>query len=138
MFLKGTWVFFHNCQNAPQILNQIEGLLNEASSNNKLNQSFRLWVSMLQIDNGPPTSLMLNSIRVLMSPPLTMRDNIIRAFSLFEGDSMKISAKAEWPAFLHNLCYLHSCFKLRLRYAKCGWNVPSILKFTSEELTVAY
>lgn len=69
---------------------------------------------------------------------MTMKENIVRSFSWIDLDILKSSSKPEWPALLHNLCYLHSCLKLRSRYMRCGWNLPYSLQFTTEEFIVSF
>ena len=127
-------MLLHNCQNAPQLLNQLETIIND--NTNSINQNFRCWISLLQSDTVPPSSLMLNSVKSLISPPTTMKENMIRGFSWVDHDLLRTASKSEWPALLHNICYLHSCLKLRSRYSKCGWNIPYSLDFTTEELLV--
>ncbi len=127
----------NNCQNAPHLLNQLETIIHESVSHKTLNQSFRCWISLLQTDAIPPSSLMLNSVKALINPPTTMKENIVRAFSWVDHDLFKVSAKSEWAGLLHNICYLHSCLKLRTRYPRCGWNMPHSLNFTTEELIVS-
>ena len=53
---------------------------------------------------------------------------MLRSFNWFafkEADILKQSAKPEWPAFLHNLAYLHGAIRLRARFGRGGWNVPT-------------
>ena len=90
---------------------------------------------MLQEDDKPPTSLMLNSVRAYVNPALTFRENMLRSFNSIEG--IKTSNKPEWSILLHNLCYFHSCMKLRSRFIRCGWNCPSSLQFSTEEFLEA-
>ena len=129
-------MLLHCCQNAPQLLNQLETIINENSST--INQNFRCWISLQQSDTTPPSSLMLNSVKTLITPPTTMKENMVRAFSWVDQDLLRTASKSEWSALLHNICYLHSCFKLRSRYSKCGWNSPYSLDFTTEELLVKF
>jgi hypothetical protein len=126
---EGSWVLLLNCQNSVKLLNQIENTLQE----NDMDPNFRCWVALKQKLNDVPSSLMLNSIRAFVSSPLTMKENIVRAFNLIESEQFKVSNKVEWPILLHNLAYFHSCLKLRLRYTRYGWNMPSTLTFTTEE-----
>ncbi|CAF0814844.1 unnamed protein product, partial [Brachionus calyciflorus] len=129
---EGSWVLLLNCHNSSKVLNQIESLLVDSTHKN-LDSNFRCWISLLQSDNKPPTSLMLNSVRAFIGPALTVKENIIRSFSWIDSEQVKISNKPEWPILLHNLCYFHSCLKLRSRYTRCGWNSPYTLNFTTEE-----
>ena len=121
----------HNCHNSPNILSKIETIISNGSKN--LDSNFRCWLTLLQDDTQPPTSLMLNSVRAYVNPPLTFRENMLKCFSWIDSDTAKISNKSEWPILLHNLCFFHSCLKLRSRFTKCGWNSPMCLQFSTEE-----
>lgn len=128
-----------NCHNSPNILFQIESIVHDHSSNNKtIDPNFRFWISILQNEKNPPTSLMLNSVRVFIGPAITMKESIIRSFNWIDADQIKLSNKPEWPILLHNLCYFHSCLRLRSRYYRCGWNSPHSLNFTTEEFLVNF
>lgn len=39
-----------------------------------------------------------------------------------DSDLLRVSARQEWPAVLHNICMLHSLVRLRTRYGLTGWN----------------
>ena len=120
----GTWILLENCQYTPHVLVQIESILNESS----VNPGFRCWLSMMQTDNSwseIPSSLFVNSIRGLVCTPTTMKENMIRSFACINQETLRLSSKPEWQPLLHNLAYLHASLKLRARYSKCGWNVPS-------------
>ena len=132
---EGTWLLLRNFHSSPNILNQIESIVNESANHKTLNQNFRCWISLQQTQK-PPSSLMLNSIRVFISQPQTMKENIMRSFSWIDSDQAKLSNKPEWPILLHNIIYFHSCLRLRSRYYRCGWNSPSSLNFTTEEFLV--
>ena len=59
-----------------------------------------------------------------------MKDTMVRSLqwiSWQDPDIMKRNSRLEWPALLHNLCYLHSAIKLRARIGRGGWNDPSAL-----------
>jgi hypothetical protein len=118
------------------MLNQIESAISEAHNQIKLDSNFRCWITLLQEDKKPPTSLMLNSARLFISPATSIKENMVRSFSWIDADQVKVSNKSEWPILLHNLCYFHSCLKLRSRYLRSGWNSPSSLQFSSEEFLV--
>lgn len=92
---------------------------------------------MQQDDSKPATSLMLNSVRAFINPPLTFRENMLKSFSYVDNDTAKVSNKSEWSIMLHNLCYFHSCLKLRSRFSRCGWHCPSSLQFSTEEFLEA-
>jgi len=76
---------------------------------------------------------MLNSIRAFVSSPVTFRENMLKSFTSIDANIAKVSNKIEWPILLHNLCFFHSCLKLRQRYIRCGWNSAECLQFSSEE-----
>ena len=134
----GTWVLLHNCHNSISILNQIESVIQESVNQKKLNSNFRCWISLLKSEiEQKPIAIMFNSIRVFIDSPLTMKENMTRCLNWIEVDQFKaVSNKQEWPILVHNLCYYHSCLKLRNRFTRCGWNAPTTLNFTTEEFLV--
>ena len=91
---------------------------------------------MLQDARQPPSSLVMQSVRAHVAPSVSMKENMVRSFAWIEPDQLKSSNKPEWPVLLHNLCYFHSCLRLRLRYTKCGWNEATTLNFNTEEFLV--
>lgn len=101
-----------------------------------MDPNFRCWISLFQSDTKPPTSLMLNSVRAFIGPALTFKENIVKSFSWIDSEQLKISSRPEWTILLHNLCYFHSCLKLRNRYTRCGWNSPFTINFSTEEFLV--
>lgn len=56
-----------------------------------------------------------------------MKESLVRAFGMIDSEVLKCSGRAEWPAMLHNLCYIHSAIKLRARFHKAGLNAPNDL-----------
>lgn len=52
---------------------------------------------------------------------------MVRVFNYIDADTLKQCQRPEWPALLHNLCYLHGAVRLRARYGRGGWNVPQSL-----------
>jgi dynein heavy chain len=54
----------------------------------------------------------------------TMKDNLVRAFSTMDPELLRQNNRSEWPALLHNVCYLHAAIKLRARFGRGGWNCP--------------
>ena len=120
------------------MLNQVESSLTEAAGQDSLDANLRCWISMLQDEKKPPSSLMLNSVRVFIAPPQSIKENMLRSFSWIDSDQVRLSNKSEWPILLHNLTYFHSCLKLRSRYVRCGWNSPYSLQFSLEEFLVIW
>ena len=50
---------------------------------------------------------------------------MVRAFSSMDSELLKQNSRSEWPALLHNICYLHAAIKLRGRFQRGGWNCPA-------------
>lgn len=136
----------HNCQNYSQkTLNYIESILIENSSHSNLNLTFRCWISFRQhnilqknMTDAVWSSLEDDSIRAFLGSPLTMKECMVRSLSWIDSDLIKSSTKPEWPVLLHNLCFFHSCLRLRTRYSRCGWNSPLTLNFATEEFLVNF
>ena len=55
-----------------------------------------------------------------------MKDSLVRSMSWMEPDILKQANRSDtqWPAMLHNLCYLHAAIQLRARFGQGGWNLP--------------
>lgn len=134
----------HNCQNYSQKqLNKIESLIVENSLHLNVNPNFRCWISLQQHQDLQSTkkdavwsSLEDDSIRAFVGSPITMKESMVNSFSWVDSDLTKSSNKPEWTVLLHNLCFFHSCLRLRCRYLRCGWNSPLTLNFTTEEFLV--
>jgi len=133
----GTWLLLHNCHNSNALLNQIETILADANHYNKAHPNFRCWITLVQDQYKPPSSLILNSVRVYVAPAVTTKENILRAFNWIDSDQVRLSNKSEWPILLHNLCFFHASLNLRSRYIRCGWNSPTGLQFSTEEFLEA-
>ncbi|KAL5010133.1 hypothetical protein ScPMuIL_012438 [Solemya velum] len=116
---EGLWLLLHNAHNAPHMLNNLEAIFGEQTN---VDPQFRLWVSAQTHPNNLPVTLLQNSAKAVIDTPKTMKDNLIRSFSLFEPDILRQSYRTEWPLMLHNLCYLHSAIQLRTRFGRGGWN----------------
>ena len=67
-----------------------------------------------------------------------MKEAMTRAFSLIDNELLRHSSKPEWVPLLHNLCYLHCVLNLRTRFARAGWDIPTLTTFTNVELTSAF
>lgn len=130
---EGSWIILHNLHNSTSMLNQIESVISECSAQQKLNSNFRCWITLLQNERRPPSSLILNSVRAFVAPAMTFKENIQRVFSYIDTETVKTSNKSEWAILLHNLCFFHGSLNLRSRYTRCGWNSPSTLQFSLEE-----
>ncbi|GFN75495.1 dynein beta chain, ciliary [Plakobranchus ocellatus] len=119
---EGTWILLHNSHNCPHLLNALEAILAEGSQ--QCDSNFRLWVSYHITATSVPIRLVQNSLRVFVDSPKIMKDSLVRNMSWMEPDVLKQSNRPEWPAMLHNLCYLHAAVHLRARFNTGGWNCP--------------
>ena len=62
----------------------------------------------------------------------------MRAFSTVSEGSLKASARPDWPALLHNLCFLHCSIRLRATFGQNGFCSPSdMLKIGLGALLIA-
>lgn len=122
---EGQWVLLHNAHNCPHLLNAVETVLAEcAPPNLSPEHTFRLWISSKVVPEVLPVRLLQNSVKVVISSPKVMKDSLCRSMSWMEPDILKQSNRPEWPAMLHNLCYLHATIQLRARFGQGGWNCP--------------
>ncbi|XP_023932050.1 dynein heavy chain 8, axonemal-like [Lingula anatina] len=130
---EGLWVLLHNAHNSPHLLQNIEAILEE--NLDTMDPQFRCWISVQAGHPNVPVRILQNTVKVLVDSPKIMKDNLIRAFSWVDADILKQSSRPEWPAFLHNICYLHGTIRLRARFGKGGWNNhEDFLKIGNNEL----
>ena len=70
----------------------------------------------------------------------TIKDTLQRSFNWISNtdpDILRYATRPEWPAVIHNLCYLHGALHLRARFGRGGWNQPNdFLQIGNMELTV--
>ena len=52
-------------------------------------------LAVLQDEKKPPSSLMLNSVRVFIAPPQSIKENMLRSFSWIDADQVKLSNKSD-------------------------------------------
>ncbi|XP_076466964.1 uncharacterized protein LOC143298129 [Babylonia areolata] len=137
--VEGQWVLLHNAHNCPHLLNALESLLAEvAPSIPQTDQTFRLWITSKAVPEVLPVRLIQNSVKIIINSPKVMKDSLVRSMSWMEGDILKQSGRGEWPAMLHNLCFLHAALQLRARYGQGGWNLPQdFLNISFRELQEA-
>ncbi|XP_070190368.1 uncharacterized protein [Littorina saxatilis] len=124
---EGQWVLLHNAHNCPHLLNAMESLLADcAPSGLQSDNTFRLWITSKAAPEMLPVRLMQNSVKIFINSPKSMKDSLVRSMSWMEPDILKQANRSDsqWPAMLHNLCYLHAAIQLRARYGHGGWNVP--------------
>ncbi|CAL1527205.1 unnamed protein product [Lymnaea stagnalis] len=119
---EGMWILLHNAHNCPRLLNALESILNEGAQ--ECDANFRLWVTSHVDSTCVPVRLIQNSLRVFVDSPKVMKDCLVRSMSWMEPDILKQSNRPDWPAMLHNLCYLHAAIHLRTRFSSGGWNIP--------------
>ena len=68
----------------------------------------------------------------------TMKDGMLRALSWLDADFLRQNSRGEWAPLVHNLCYLHGAVRLRARFGRGGWNVPTdFLQIGNNELVVS-
>ncbi|KAM4043310.1 dynein axonemal heavy chain 5-like isoform 1-T1 [Anomaloglossus baeobatrachus] len=62
-----------------------------------------------------------------------IRRGIIRSWKFVNHEVLASSSRPEWPALLHNLCFLHGAIRFRTLYGT-GWNCRDTMRFSSAEL----
>jgi dynein heavy chain, axonemal len=97
----------------------------------------RVWLS-IQRSFDYPSSLYGLCWITYVQVALSMKDALVKAFSLVDTDLLRHSSKPEWLPLLHNICYLHCALNLRTRFQQAGWDLPSLTHFTAVELMGAF
>lgn len=116
--VQGHWVLLHNAHNAPRLLAALDSFMQETKT---VDNEFRLWVSV-QPHPQIPSSLLQSAIKIVADSPKNAKDSLQRSLQWVDSDLLRVSARQEWPAVLHNICMLHSLVRLRTRYGLTGWN----------------
>ncbi|MBN3318102.1 DYH6 protein, partial [Atractosteus spatula] len=127
---KGSWVLLENIHNSMHLMTSIESLIHL----NKIpNKQFRLWISA-QANTSIPVRLMHVSLRIVVDTPKNMKDAMLRCLQQVGPDTLRSCSRAEWPALIHNLCYLHCAVRLRSTAGgTAGWNFRRAMMFGVQE-----
>ncbi|MGH0147354.1 UNVERIFIED_CONTAM: hypothetical protein FKN15_010682 [Acipenser sinensis] len=63
-----------------------------------------------------------------------MKDGMLRCLQGVDSEALKTSSRPEWPAVVHNLCFLHSAVRLRAASGGAmGWNSRDTMMFGNQQ-----
>ncbi|XP_044146080.1 dynein axonemal heavy chain 5-like isoform X2 [Bufo gargarizans] len=129
---EGSWMLIENIHNSAKLMMSFGEIL---KSNKNPDKNFRLWLSV-QARQDLPTPLLHYTVRTIVDTPMNIRRGIIYSWKLVNQETLVSSSRPEWPALLHNLCFLHCAIRIRTLYgALAGWNCPDAMRFGWAELT---
>ncbi|XP_041109797.1 dynein heavy chain 8, axonemal-like [Polyodon spathula] len=127
---EGNWVLLENIHNSAHLMTSLEGILNV---NKNPDRNFRLWVSAPASFNLPVRLLHI-SHRIIIDQPKNMKDGMLRCLQGVDSEALKTSSRPEWPAVVHNLCFLHSAVRLRAASGGAmGWNSRDTMMFGNQQ-----
>ncbi|XP_033874385.3 dynein axonemal heavy chain 8-like [Acipenser ruthenus] len=127
---EGNWVLLENIHNSAHLMTSLEGILNV---NKSPDRNFRLWVSASTSSNLPVRLLHI-SHRIIVDQPKNMKDGMLRCLQGVDSEALKTSSRPEWPAVVHNLCFLHSAVRLRAASGGAmGWNSRDTMMFGNQQ-----
>ncbi|XP_066569884.1 dynein axonemal heavy chain 8 [Amia ocellicauda] len=123
---KGRWLLLENIHNSQPLMTSVECLL---LANKSPDRHFRLWISA-QVISNVPVQLLHASLRIITDTPKNMKDAMVRCMQQVCSDTLHSSGRPEWPALIHNLCYVHCAVRLRASSGgPTGWNCRDAMMF---------
>ncbi|KAG8582082.1 hypothetical protein GDO81_007910 [Engystomops pustulosus] len=129
---EGSWILIENIHNSAKLMMLLGEILKSKKNPDK---NFRLWLSV-QAREDLPTPLLHYTVKTIMDTPMNIRRGIIHSWKFVNHKVLASSSRPEWPALLHNLCFLHCATRFRTLYgSSAGWNCPEVMQFLSAELT---
>ncbi|KAJ8943600.1 hypothetical protein NQ318_006602 [Aromia moschata] len=133
----GDWVFLQNCHLATSWMLSMERIvLRIAEDSNKINKSFRLYMSSMP-SKCFPVSVLQNSVKVTNEPPKGLRANIKRAFTEMLEDFFEENAlEQDWRSMLFGICMFHAVIQERKKFGPLGWNI--IYEFNDSDRDFAF
>jgi dynein heavy chain len=116
----GHWVMLQNVHLMPGFLKELEKKLDAFAAEGS-NPSFRLFLTS-DPSNAIPIGLLERSIKLTNEPPQGMKQNMMRAFTLFTKEQID-DKDPKIKTILFALCYFHSVMLERRKFGPKGWNM---------------
>ncbi|XP_029452717.1 dynein gamma chain, flagellar outer arm-like [Rhinatrema bivittatum] len=127
---EGYWVFLENIQNSSSVMTSVLEILRESKNPEK---NFHLWLSA-QAGPALPIRLLHHTVKIVVDTAMNIKGGLIQSWQLVDQETLGQSRQPEWPAILHNLCFLHCAARLRTQYGStAGWNSRDVLCFGVSE-----
>ncbi|CAH2249077.1 dynein gamma chain, flagellar outer arm-like [Pelobates cultripes] len=127
---KGHWVLLKNVQNSIKLMMSLEEIFR---LNKNPEKGFLLWLS-IQASTDIPIRLLHSTVKTVVDMPMNIRGGIIHSWQFVNHETLTASRCPEWPALLHNFCFLHCAARLRSSYGNsAGWNCPNTMCFGCTE-----
>ncbi|XP_069461306.1 uncharacterized protein [Ambystoma mexicanum] len=128
---EGCWVLLENIQNSTRLMTSLEEFIKE---NKNPDKNFHLWISV-QASPLLPVQLLHYTVKIVVDMPKSLKGGLIQSLRFVDPKALSQSRRAEWPAVLHNLCFLHCAIRLRTDFGlTAGWNYREVLLFGCAEL----
>ncbi|KAM4771050.1 dynein axonemal heavy chain 5-like [Rhinophrynus dorsalis] len=121
---EGHWVLLENVHNSVTLMMSLEDILKSKKNQDK---NFRLWLSV-QASQDLPTRLLHYTVKTVVNTPMNIRGGLIQSWQSVSQETLAVSTRPEWPALLHNFCFLHCATRSRTQYGiSAGWNFPQTM-----------
>ncbi|KAM4694307.1 uncharacterized protein O3C94_004765 [Discoglossus pictus] len=128
---EGHWVLLEDVHNSVKLMLSLEEILKSKKNPDK---NFRLWLSV-QASHALPTRLLHYAVKTVVDTPMNIKGAMIHSWQFVSPEILSGSTRPEWPAVLHNFCFLHCAIRLRTLYGtSAGWNCPDTMLLGSTEL----
>ncbi|XP_069830783.1 uncharacterized protein [Dendropsophus ebraccatus] len=128
---EGSWLLIENIQNSAKFMMSLGEILKSKKNPDK---NFRLWLSV-QAREDLPTPLLHYTVKTVVDTPMNIRRGFLQSWKFVDPETLASNSRPEWPAILHNLCYMHCAARFRTLYGvSAGWNCPDTMRFGSGEL----
>ncbi|KAM8953036.1 dynein axonemal heavy chain 5-like [Pelodytes ibericus] len=128
---EGDWILLENVQNSTKLMMSLEEILR---SNQNIDKNFRLWLS-IQVGLDLPIRLLHRTVKIVVNMPMNMKSGIIHSWQFVSPNTLSLSRRPDWPALLHNFCFMHCATRLRTLFgSSAGWNFPNKMRFGTTEL----
>ncbi|KAJ1151043.1 hypothetical protein NDU88_003830 [Pleurodeles waltl] len=129
---EGCWILLENIQNSTQLMTSLEEIIKD---NKNPDKNFHLWISV-QATPLLPVRLLHSTVKIVVDLPKSIKGGLIQSWRFVDPEVISLSKRPEWPAVLHNMCFLHCAIRLRTEFGKtAGWNYRDMLQFGCNELT---
>ncbi|XP_078503742.1 dynein axonemal heavy chain 5-like [Lissotriton helveticus] len=129
---EGFWVVLENIQNSTRLMTSLEEIIKD---NKNPDKNFHLWISV-QASPLLPVRLLHYTVKIVVDMPKSIKGGLIQSWRFVDPTVLSLSKRPEWPAILHNMCFLHCAIRLRTEFGiTAGWNYRDMLQFGCTELT---